>query len=486
MHSSSDNRSILSNSIKIAIVLFLMVIAGIAYAAGSQYSGNWLVYLTFTLVANALLINGFRRRSLFFDTFIGIFLWLGFWLKFSLRMAFNQAVFADALAFDGSPEAFDLALIASCSGLAALLLASVVRERLFVYPNEAPACNPSGLFLLYRRYRLQCVVAFLAMVMLVATSNAWLGIYQRGMVAQTVLPYGLSGVYKWLLQFGLASISALIIRFEIELNRNLTLLAVVPALLESFLSNVSLLSRGMILNSAGLAFGGLRLLSSMKVRVSFQRLAAIAVAFAMLFAASVLTVNYLRATAYGDALPVSSAQPTPMVTAVKHMTVPLFLDRWIGIEGVVAVSSSKALGWDLWREVWQERFREGELSIYDKRFVDTPYTTNLDAPKFHFVSLPGIVAFLYFPGSLVFLFVALAFCGLLAAAIEIATYHYSGQNWILSSLVAQVIAYRYAHFGYVPAQSYLLFGTLVLNVAILFAADRILRRHLAASAVVAE
>lgn len=468
--------------IKVAALLFFMVVAGIGYLAGSNYSGNWLVYLAFTLITNALLINGFRRRALFFDTFIGIFLWLGFWLKFSLRIALNQAAFGDALAFDRSPEAFDLALIVSSCGLAALLLASVVRERFFVYPNEAPACNPSGLFLLYRRYRRECVTAFLVMVMLVAISNAWLGIYQRGMVAQTVLPYGLNGVYKWLLQFGLASLSALIIRFEIELNRNVTLMAVVPVLLESFLSNVSLLSRGMILNSAGLAFGGWRLLSSMNVRVGFPRVAAIAVAFAVLFAASVLTVNYLRATAYGDALPVSSTQPTPTGTAVKHMTVPLFLDRWIGIESVVAVSSSKALGWDLWREAWQERFRDGELSIYDKKFIESPYTSNLEKPKFHFVSLPGIVAFLYFPGSLAFLFVALAFCGLLAAAIEIATYRYAGQNWILCSLIAQVIAYRYAHFGYVPAQSYLLFGTLVLNVAIFFLADRILRRHLAVAA----
>jgi hypothetical protein len=179
-----------------AIMLFLTAIAGTAYAAGLNYSGNWLVYLLFTLVANALLINGFRRRALFFDTFIGIFLWLGFWLKFSLRMALEQTAFVDALAFDRSPEAFDLALIVSSCGLAALLLASVVRERFFAYPNEAPACNPSGLFLLYRRYRLQCVTAFLVMVILVATSNAWLGIYQRGMVPQTVLPYGLNGVYK--------------------------------------------------------------------------------------------------------------------------------------------------------------------------------------------------------------------------------------------------------------------------------------------------
>jgi len=323
------------------------------------------------------------------------------------------------------------------------------------------------------------------MVMLVATSNAWLGIYQRGMVAQTVLPLGLNGVDKWLLQFGLASLSALIVRFEVEFNRNLTLMAVVPALLESLLSNVSLLSRGMILNSAGLALGGARLLSSMKVRVGFARVAAIVIVFAVLFACSVLTVNFLRAKLYEDSVAVTP-QTSPSATTIKHMTLPLFLDRWVGIEGVVAVSSSKELGWNLWREAWQERFSEGELSIYDQRFVDTPYKANPNGSKFHFVSLPGIVAFLYFPGSLLFLFVALALCGLFASVIEIATYRYGGRNWVLCSLIAQVVAYRYAHFGYVPNQTYLLFGALALNVAIIFVADWLLRRFLAAPAIPAQ
>lgn len=458
------------------LVLLIATLGILAYFAGSNYSGNWLIYLLFTFIANALLINGFRRSALFFDTFIGIFLWLGFWLKFSLRTAFNQSAFGDALAFDGSPESFDLALVVSSCGLAAILLSSLVRERFFVYPNVAPTLKPSGFFLLYQRYRFQCVVIFLLIATLAATSNAWLGIYQRGLVAQTILPYGLNGIYKWLLQFGLASFSALIIRFEIELNRKFTLLSVMPALLETFLSNVSLLSRGMILNSTGLAFGAIRMLSSMKITVGVARMTAIAFAFMALFAISVLAVNFLRATAYEDAVSVSP-QPTPSVTTVKNMTVPLFLDRWVGIEGVVAVSASKELGWGLWQEAWQERFREGELSIYDKRFVDSPYLANSDASKFHFVSLPGIVAFLYFPGSLAFLFGALAFCGLLASGIEIATYYYAGRNLVLCSLFAQVVAYRFAHFGYVPAQSYLLFGALILNVVFLIAADCLLLRY---------
>jgi hypothetical protein len=469
--------------IKSAILLFVATIIGIALLAGSNYSGSLEIYLLFTLVGNALLFNGLRRRALFFDTFIGIFLWLGFWLKFSVQTALGQVVFLEALAFDRSPAAYDHALIVSSCGLAALLVASLVRERFFVYPEQTPACSQSSLFLFYQRYRGICITLFLAVVMLVAISNFWLGIYQRGVVAQTVLPYGLSGVYKWLLQFGLASISALVIRFEIELNRNITLLSVVPALMEAFFSNVSLLSRGMILNAAGLGFGTIRQLSSMKIRPSFLRMAAVSITFAVLFVVSVLTVNYLRATSYGN-IP-ETGQYGKTAVALQHMTVPLFIDRWVGIEAVVAVASSKDLGWDLWLDAWNERFQVGVLSIYDQRFIESPYKANADKPVFHFISLPGIIAFLYFPGSLAFLFVALTLCAWLAAAVEIATYRYAGQNWILCSLIGQVVAYRYVHFGYVPAQSYLLFGAVILNVALLYAADRILRRCLRIPAIIA-
>ena len=147
----------------------------------------------------------------------------------------------------------------------------------------------------------------------------------------------------------------------------------------------------------------------------------------------------------------------------------------------MAVSSSEKLGWELWREAWREKYQEKELSLYDRTFIDSPYThPDIDKSVSHFVSLPGLVAFLYYPGSLGFLFIASLVCALVAAMFEIATYRFCGRNWILCSLFAQVIAFRYASFGYVPAQSYLLFGTLVLNGLIIFAADRFLHQHFVA------
>ena len=151
----------------------------------------------------------------------------------------------------------------------------------------------------------------------------------------------------------------------------------------------------------------------------------------------------------------------------------LFLDRWVGIEGVMAVSSSSLRGWPLWKEAWGEKYSENRISLYDDKIIISPYR-NTDFTKHHFVTLPGVVAFFYYPGSYVFLFGGLFFLGIFSALIEISVYRLGGKNLILCALLSQVVAYRLAHFGYVPAQSYLLFGALFLNLLLIYFANRLL------------
>ena len=453
--------------IRVSIYVFVLAVLVLAFTAGLRYEGHWFVYLLFTFLANALLANGFRKNAIYFDTFIGIFLWLGFWLKFSVRVAFTSGLFHEPVgAFSRSAEAFDQSLLISSCGFFALIIASVIRRRFFVYLIEPSSCKSSGLFQFYQSYRTYCIVVFLGLVVFVAASNISLGIYQRGMVAQTILPFGLNGVYKWLLQFGLASISALVIRFEIELNRNISLMTIFPPLLEGFFSNVSLLSRGMVLNSTALAIGGLRTIRAMKTRIDRANIFLALILFIILFLASLFIVNYIRAAHYSG----------ESEFANRSISIPrsVFLDRWVGIEGVMAVSSSEELGWDLWSEAWREKFQEGRLSLYESRFIESPYV-DIDKSKNHFVSLPGVIAFMYYPGSFIFLFFGMIAIGLFASLLEIFTFRFAGQNWVLCSLMAQVVAYRLAGFGYVPGQSYLLFGSLMLNVMLIFFAERVFR-----------
>ena len=59
----------------------------------AHYPGRGYIYLIFYVFLNALLFFGLRRRSIFFDTFLGVFFWIGFWLKFSVRTVFAEGGF---------------------------------------------------------------------------------------------------------------------------------------------------------------------------------------------------------------------------------------------------------------------------------------------------------------------------------------------------------------------------------------------------------
>jgi len=459
----------------VAIMLFFL-------GTLKEYPGNWGVYILFSISAGLLLINGLIKSALYFDTFIGIFLWLGFWLKFSIRLAFMDGLFHEPVgAFDGSGGAFDRALVVSSVAFIGLLSASVIRRLYFRYPVVHQEINSKGLFVFYEQYRKRILVGFFFLVALVSVSNAYLGIYQRGMVSRMDLPQGVSGVFKWLLQFGLASIVSLIVRFEIKLNGGMSWTAFITAIFEGFFSNVSLLSRGMILNGVALILGAWDTVKGMRLVLRRWDWIFYIFLFLITFGVSVISVNYVRVASIRDSishldkmktLPVKVDGGDVNISSTFSSAVPLFIDRWVGIEGVMAVTSFNNLGWDMWREAWSERFNEGELSLYDRVFIKTPYAADhIDKSKYHFVSLPGVIAFFYYPGSVVFLFGSMVVIGLVAAFFEVICYRFSGGNLILTSLFSQVIAFRYSSFGYVPIQSYLLFGSLVINVLLILGAE---------------
>ena len=453
---------------------WLLVFAGIVLVAVcvlSKYQGSTWTYLLFTMLSMAVLFIGFGRGAIFFDAFIGVFLWVGFWLKFSVKMAFYEGVFSVSVgAFDGQSESLDQALLVVCCALAGVLLARFFRQRFFfTYPDTMPDISYTGLYAFYRKFRSVLLIIFVLVVLAVCASNAWFGIYQRGQVERVTLPFGLNGVYAWLLMFGMASVSAIILRFELELNKEQYWIAILIALVEVACSNISLWSRGMILNGSALMYGAVALLRRREPRLRLGLTGFVVVAFGVLFVASVMSVNYMRAKAF-----YVNDSPGTRDVAVVEQTSILFLDRWVGIEGVMAVVGSKNKGWEVFKEAVFERFDKSANAFYDQKFVVSAYDNSRN-DGLHFVSLPGYIAFLFYPGSYLFLFCAVFVFSMIAAIFEYVVYCLGGKNLVFCALIAQVIAFRYTSFGYVPLQSYMLFGSILLNVLILFFFDKLLR-----------
>ena len=456
--------------------LFVLSVSVLTVWASLLFKGDVGIYLMFTVVCQSLLLLGFSKNKIFFDTFIGLFFWLGFWLKFTTKIIFNDSIFWDPVGiFDYRAESFNQALIIATLGVSGLIIARLIRQKWFFTFNKIEIKNTlSNSENFYNKYRAIILILFVAVVAVFSLTNAYYGIYQRGRISQVQLPFWISGTYSWLLFFGFTSFSAYFLNFELKKVANPYFLTTL-SLLETFFSNIAMLSRGLILNCSSLFLGLWYASVFKKNKFSSMYKIVSLVTFLILFIGSMFFVNYLRSFYYS-----SGTMSTANILDVKRKFKEnpgqldsivisigaLFIDRWVGMEGVFAVSSYKEKGWPLFSEALSEKYLPNGTSLYDKKIAtDSPYLT-MDESKHHFISLPGIMAFLYYPGSVLFLFFAMTSIGLLGSVFEWIVYKYCNGNLILCSLIGQVVAYRYVHFGYVPRQSYLLFGTILVNIFI--------------------
>lgn len=452
----------------IIVLISFSIIAILTFFALDKYIGESYIFIWFTITSNVLLYFGFRKNAIFFDTFIGLFLWLGFWLKSTIRIIFLDSKFVEGIDNLIIPaKTFDEALFVSGIAFLSLIIASYLREKfLFKYPKEIKE-EENGLFLFYKNNRNKVLISYFLLFVFIGFTNSYFGIYQRGEIVETILPYGLNSMYKWLLLFGLASFSALILKYEFDLEKKTIYLVPFLALLETCTTNISLLSRGMILNSTSLGLGIIKQLKLSSIKTNKRFWFIMSVLFIALFLISVISVNNLRESKI-NAASINAASINASVNNIKI----LFLDRWVGIEGLIAVSNKENKSWDLLKEAISEKYDENKMSFYDSNFISSAYkNTNMNVN--HYVTLPGFIAFFYYSGHIWFLCIVLVILSLIASIIELFAYKFSSNNLIFAALIGQIIAYRYSHFGYVPSQSYLLFGSILLNIFIFFILNKI-------------
>jgi len=457
------------------LIIFIILVTFITVFALSSYNGKSYIYILFSITANILLYFGFRKNAMFFDTFIGIFLWLGFWFKTTVIIIFFENKFGENVGnFVGLGVQFDTALLISIVAFISLILASLIREKyIFTYP--AIDIENSSLVKFYILHRKKIIFVYVSLFLFIGLSNYYFHIYQKGGMSSENISFVVSGVYKWLLLFGLSSFAALILKYEFSIQKKAIYFVPMLVLIELAITNISLLSRGMLLNGSALGLGIMRLSWISKYKISIQYWVVIICMMIFIFIISISVANKLREFSFSKVTTtqtisgtISSLDINKNIVSIPH----LFVVRSVGMEGVLAISTQNNLGWTMFKKALSEKYDENKTSFYDK-LVNSVYK-NSKEKNHHIVSMPGFVAFFYYPGSYIFLFIALFLIGIVASVIEVLAYKLGKNNQILSALIAQVIAYRLIHFGYVPAQSYLLFGTIILNLLMVYGFDKIL------------
>ena len=127
----------------------------------------------------------------------------------------------------------------------------------------------------------------------------------------------------------------------------------------------------------------------------------------------------------------------------------LSVDRWVGLEGVMAVVSYPNKGRALIIDAFVEKRTLGGVTKYQE-IANSKYQW-VDSNVWQFASLPGAVAFLYFSGSFWIVLFGMILFAFLVQFLEFLIYK-GTRNPILCSLLGVSIANNVTQFGIAPAQ----------------------------------
>lgn len=429
---------------KINILLWLGWLA--LFGAGlTDYSGSKVLYVVFSLSFLALLLSAFHRQLSYGYLFLVLFLWLGFWFKLTSNLLLTGYVSLGEPvgAFDGSPAAWDTVL--SVATIAAL---GCMSGR-FIYGLSKPvstcaldetATPPAW----YVAWRTPLGITIFAACLLLAVINSIYGINQIGLTPRTILPWPMNALISWTVSIGSAMAMATILHWEIGLKKK-PILPIYAVLIEGFTSTISLLSRAAYL------------FHSIPPLVVLQRNKEIAwcrtkkgallflVVFAVLFMVSLTSVSKLRDYYYNDKTPPPAHAVPNLRPALAHQ---LFVNRWIGLEGVMAVSAYPHKSMKLFIEMATERRGLGEPTRYQA--ISNSLYQNA-SNKYQFATLPGIAAFLFYSGSFTVLMLGMIIFTLGLLAIERLVFALT-RNPFMCSLLGLTFANLIAQFGITPRQ----------------------------------
>jgi hypothetical protein len=180
-----------------------------------------------------------------------------------------------------------------------------------------------------------------------------------------------------------------------------------------------------------------------------------------------LSINLIAKDNNGDSLffeLLSKAKLLRIFFSVKN--------RIFGIDSLMAIVAYDDKGFKLLKDSLEEKFTPGQVSFFDK--IRTKNTIEKVNPNN--LTMPGIIGFLYYSGSLTFVFISIMIIIFVFNLIEFINIKINN-NIFLTCLISQLLAYRLWHFGYTPLNSYKYFISIFFSMFIVYCLQKYLVKY---------
>ena len=345
-------------------ILFAIIITSLTI---SRHTGNIYYYILFSVITNALLIYTLNSRSLFFEIYLSSFIWLGFWFKYSLSLVFLNGIIYDSGPLENMIN-IDKAILVSIVAISSVFLSFILRKKIYrenIYQIKKISFFEKS----YLKFRKESIFLFIILFCFVAFLNLYLNIYQKGFIYQHEIYFLIVNFIKWMLIFGMTTLSCFFIYTEILRLQKVSPLLITVAFFEIFLSYSSMLSRALIMNLSAITFSLSKYLDLIKNKNFFFMFISFLLISMFLFNnyfSNHIRINFAQEVGndvknkiINDKEKMKKNNTDTIIKQFKvsndpkvrpnpiNMSSFVIINRWSGIDSMIAIVSSKKLSFDL-------------------------------------------------------------------------------------------------------------------------------------------
>lgn len=446
----------------------------------NAYEGSASVYAVFSAVFLALLVSAIYRESTYVYSFLAVVLWLGFWNKLSWKLAGFIGLPEPTGQFIETADNWDRVLLVATVAAAAVLVSRCIWALLGWRTTTTllgPQCaQVEGGVIAWKRLANTNALGFVLFVFVVlglVWANVYYGIAMVGLGVRTILPWPLNALIGLMLMGGggLNIWAGAMIWWQAAAGRPVFIYLVVFILCAAIVA-VGSLSRLVVVSYALPILYALYLNRRTVVDFSVARSFAVILLFCMTVEGGVIAIGQLRSSLYfNNELAAASPKTSQVESSFFNRTqstakqiLVFSIVRWVGIEGVMAVSAYHDKSSQLLVNAVLERPKAGEAALYE-RIAPFPEIEHL-RPGVVLSSVPGGVGFLYYSGSVSLVFFLTLFLSLLLQAIEVAIRRLTA-NPLLCANAGFLMSMLFAHqwgmpYYIVPFVGFMMFSVVLV------------------------
>jgi len=474
-------------------ILFAIIITSLTI---SRHTGNIYYYILFSVITNALLIYTLNSRSLFFEIYLSSFIWLGFWFKYSLSLVFLNGIIYDSGPLENMIN-IDKAILVSIVAISSVFLSFILRKKIYrenIYQIKKISFFEKS----YLKFRKESIFLFIILFCFVAFLNLHLNIYQKGFIYQHEISFLIVNFIKWMLIFGMTTLSCFFIYTEILRLQKVSPLLITVAFFEICLSYSSMLSRAVIMNLSAITFSLSKYLDLIKnKKFLFMLISSLLISMILFnnYFSNHIRINFAQEVGndvknkqISDKEKIKSKNTDVVIKQFKvsndpkvklnpiNMSSFIIINRWSGIDSMIAIVSSKKLSFELFFQSLKEK-----KIINNKTFYETTFKVDWDGGKEVMTgekrvlkgnTLPGLFSYLFYSGNYYFLFTSIFVLTFIFSVFEIFCKRITNNNMIFASFISFMICFRMFNFGYAPRDTYLFVISVLLSVLMIFFLSR--------------